>query len=203
MSRVLYIDYENVQRIDLNRVDQRDLKVWLFTGVGQSKIPIDLAKSLQSLGDRLTWITIDGNGPNALDFHIAYYLGVHTTTNPKDEHFLLSKDKGFDPLISHVNKNNIRCRRIANTAELESAQRPVIRLKKTPASDSVYAKVLTNLSKIESTKRPRSRKTLRQHLRTLIGKPLSEQKLNQLIEQLFESGVITESNGGLAYRLTT
>lgn len=114
MSRMLYIDYENVQRVDLKGLDQRDLKVWLFTGVAQSKIPIDLAKSIQSLGDKLHWITIDGNGPNALDFHIAYYLGVHAAQNTRDEHFLLSKDKGFDPLISHVGKNNIRCKRIAS-----------------------------------------------------------------------------------------
>ena len=203
MSKILYIDYENIQRVDLSRLDQRDLKVSLFTGVAQSKIPIDLAKSIQPLGDKLSWITIDGNGPNALDFHVAYYLGVHATQNPKDEHFLLSKDKGFDPLISHVSKRNIRCRRITSTAELQSTQRTLIKAKKTPDSDSVYAKVLKNLSKIEPAKRPRNLKTLRQHVRTLAGKSLSEQRLDQLIEQLLASGVIAESNGRLTYQLTT
>ncbi len=203
MSRILYIDYENVQRVDLNRLDQHDLKVWLFTGVGQSKIPIDLAKSIQSLGGKLRWITIDGNGPNALDFHIAYYLGVHSAQNPKDEYFLLSKDKGFDPLISHVNKNKTRCRRITNTAELQSTQRIAAKVKRMPDSDGVYTKVVTNLVKIEPSKRPRSRKTLRQYVRTLAGKSASEQRLGQLIEQLFRSGVIAESNGRLTYQLTT
>ncbi len=203
MSRILYIDYENVQHVDLNRLDQRDLKVWLFTGVGQSKIPIDLAKSIQSLGGKLRWITIDGSGPNALDFHIAYYLGVHSTQNPKDEYFLLSKDKGFDPLISHVNKNNTRCRRITNTAELQSTQRVAAKVKRMPDSDGVYTKVVTNLGKIEPSKRPRSRKTLRQYVRTLAGKSPSEQRLDQLVQQLFGSGVIAESNGRLTYQLTT
>ena len=203
MSRILYIDYENVQRVELSQIDQRDLQVWLFTGVAQTKIPIGLAKSIQSLGDKLRWITIDGNGPNALDFHIAYYLGVHTTQRPKDEHFLLSKDKGFDPLISHVSKNNVRCSRIATIAELQSTQRNVAKAKKMPESDGVYTKILTNLRKIEATKRPRSRKTLRQYIRTLAGKSPSEQRLDQLIEQLFESRVIAESNGRLTYQLTT
>ena len=202
MSRVLYIDYENVQRVDLNRLDQRDLKVWLFTGVGQSKIPIDLAKSIQSLGDKLRWITIDGNGPNALDFHIAYYLGVHTAQSSKDEHFLLSKDKGFDPLLSHLGRNNIRCKRIASIAEVQPAQRTTPRVKRVPDSDGVYTKVLTNLRKIEPTKRPRSRKTLRQYVRMLAGKAPSEQRLDQLIERLFGSGVIAESNGRVTYQLT-
>lgn len=203
MSRMLYIDYENVQRVDLKGLDQRDLKVWLFTGVAQSKIPIDLAKSIQSLGDKLHWITIDGNGPNALDFHIAYYLGVHAAQNTRDEHFLLSKDKGFDPLISHVGKNNIRCKRIASTAELQSTQRIAAKVKRMPDSDGVYAKVLTNLGKIEQTKRPRNRKTLRQYVRTLAGKSPSEQRVDQLVEQLFASAIVAESNGRLTYQLTT
>jgi hypothetical protein len=203
MARVLYIDYENVQRVDLCLLGQRELRVCLFTGVSQSKIPIDLAKAIQPLGDKLTWVTIDGNGPNALDFHIAYYLAVHTTQNSKDEHFLLSKDKGFDPLISHIRKRNIPCRRISSTAELESTQRALTKPKKTSEADGMYAKVLTNLGKIEPTKRPRNRKTLRQHVRALVGKSFSEQKLDQIIGQLFDSGAIAEVSGRLTYQLTT
>ncbi len=203
MSRILYIDYENVQRIDLSRLEQRDLNVWLFTGVAQNKIPIVLAKSIQSLGDKLRWITIDGNGPNALDFHIAYYLGVHTAESPRDEYLLLSKDRGFDPLISHLRKNNVRCRRITSAAELQPAQRIAAKVKRMRDPDSAYVKVLTNLGKIEPTKRPRSRKTLRQYVRTLAGTSSSGERLDRLIEQLFESGVIAEANGRLAYHLTT
>jgi hypothetical protein len=203
MAKVLYIDYENVQSVNLSRIDQRECKIWLFTGVSQSKIPTDLAKSIHSLADRLEWVTIDGNGRNALDFHIAFYLGVHTTQSPKDEYFLLSKDKGFDPLISHVSKKGIRCKRIASISEIESTQRTTAKVKKPLESDGVYANILKNLVKIEQTKRPRNRKTLRQHVRTLAGKSLSEEKLDQLIERLFAEGVITDSSGRLTYQLTT
>ena len=104
MTKVLYIDYENVQNLNLNRISQLNFKIWLFTGISQSRIPIELVKSTQAFGHNLEWLSIDGNGPNALDFHIAYYLGLHTAENPKDEYFILSKDKGFDPLIKHVVK---------------------------------------------------------------------------------------------------
>src|SRR5271157_5152009 len=161
MAKMLYIDYENVQSVDLSRIDKKEFKICLFTGVAQSKMPTELAKSIHSLGDRLDWVTIDGSGPNALDFHIAYYLGIHTAQSPKDEYFLLSKDKGFDPLISHISKKGIRCQRIASISEIVSTQRTTAKGKKPSESDGSYAKILKNLGKIEHTKRPRSRKTLR------------------------------------------
>ena len=203
MAKVLYIDYENVQTVDLSRIDKKEFKICLFTGVAQSKMPTELAKSIHALGDRLDWVAIDGSGPNALDFHIAYYLGIHTAQNPKDEYFLLSKDKGFDPLISHISKKSIRCKRIASISEIGSTQRTTAKGKRPPESDGAYAKILKNLGKIEQTKRPRNRKTLRQYVRTLAGKSLSEEKLDRLIERLFAEGVITDSSGRLTYQLTT
>ncbi|MBE3143953.1 MAG: hypothetical protein IMZ61_08525 [Planctomycetes bacterium] len=139
MSKVLYIDYENVQNVDLSRIAQPDFKIWVFTGVSQSRIPIELVRSTQALGNNLKWMPVDGNGPNALDFHIAYYLGVHVAENPKDEYFILSKDKGFDPLIKHVAKNKIKCRRISTMAEIESAPRAPARVKKATDTDGAYA----------------------------------------------------------------
>ncbi|WP_370868178.1 PIN domain-containing protein [Sulfuriferula sp.] len=41
---------------------------------------------------------IEGTGKNALDFHIAFQLGRTIETAPQTECFVLSKDKGFDPL---------------------------------------------------------------------------------------------------------
>jgi hypothetical protein len=180
MGKVLYIDYENVQNVNLSRVAQMDFKVWLFAGVSQSRIPIELVKSTQALGNNLEWVTIDGNGPNALDFHIAYYLGAHAAESPKDEYFILSKDKGFDPLIKHVAKSKIRCKRISTISEIEPASRAAAKVKKTTDADGTYAKIIKNLTKIEESKRPRNRKTLKGHIKTLIGKTQSERRSRKL-----------------------
>jgi|WetSurMetagenome_2_1015567.scaffolds.fasta_scaffold229008_2 hypothetical protein len=201
MGKVLYIDYENVQSVDLGRIVQMDFKIWVFTGVSQNRIPIDLVKSTQAFGNKLAWVTIDGNGPNALDFHIAYYLGVHVAENPRDEYFILSKDKGFDPLVSHVGKGNIRCRRISTVSEIESTSRASARIKKVKESDGMYSKIVANLSKIEANRRPRNRRTLLQFVKALAGKSQKELKPEQIVAQLIAARVVIDGKEGLTYKL--
>jgi hypothetical protein len=193
MGKVLFIDYENVQGMDLGQIGKTDWRVLVFTGSSQSKIPIELVSSAQALGDRLTWMRIEGSGPNALDFHIAYYLGVQMTKNPADEYYILSKDKGFDPLVKHVNRNKVTCRRIASISEIVSTRKA-----REPEKD--YAKVVANLEKIEDTRRPRNRKTLRQHVKSLVGEPHQESRVDRIVEQLFASKVVTQGSRGLTYR---
>jgi hypothetical protein len=194
MSKVLLIDYENVQGISLALVAGTDWKVCIFTGTSQNRIPITLVASAQALGDKLSWIRIDGSGPNALDFHIAYYLGSGITKNPDDEYYILSKDKGFDPLVKHITKGKTICKRITSMGEIASARRA-----KEP--DAIYGKVVTNLKKIEKGRRPRNKRTLRQHVKSLIGGVNSEVKLDRAIEQLFSSKLVVEEHGKLIYRL--
>jgi len=194
MSQVLLIDYENVQKINLTEIEGMDCRVSVFTGSSQSKIPIELVSSAQALGERLSWVRVDGNGPNALDFHIAYYLGVYAAKNPADEYLILSRDKGFDPLIKHLTRERVLCRRIGSISELGPAKR-------TRGQDGEYGKVVANLKKIGKDQWPRSKKTLRQHIKSLVGKDQSEEKLDQLIERLFGSKQIVEEHGRITYRI--
>ncbi len=194
MGKVLLIDYENVQGINLIQMERMDCKVCIFTGSSQSKIPIDLVSSAQRLGNKLDWIRIDGNGPNALDFHIAYYLGAQTAGNPNDEYFILSRDKGFDPLIKHIAKGKVKCKRIGSISEIES-------IKRSKEPDREYERAVQNLRKIEKGRRPRNKKTLKQHLKALIGKQHGEEKIDLIIEQLFASKLITEDNGRILYKI--
>lgn len=61
---------------------------------------------------------MEGTGRNALDFHIAFQLGRTFETAPTTECFVLSRDKGYDPLLLHLNKNGVKCRRIEALEEL-------------------------------------------------------------------------------------
>ena len=206
MSRVLLIDYENVQNVDLSQVARMDCLVCVFTGSSQNKIPIELVSSAQALGHRLNWIRIEGSGPNALDFHIAYYLGASISKNPGNEYYILSKDKGFDPLIKHIAKEKVICKRISSVSEIKGAVPLVDRKQVKPAKvardlDGDYAKVVKNLKKIDKSRLPRSRRTLRQHVKTLLGAPQTEDKLDRIIDQLFASRMIAEENNRLRYEI--
>ena len=52
----------------------------IFYGITQKKLPEELVVQAQPLGTRLKWIKISGQGPNALGFHIAFYLGEELTS---------------------------------------------------------------------------------------------------------------------------
>ncbi len=194
MSKLLLIDYENVQGISLSELQGMDFKVKIFTGSSQNKIPIDLVASAQVLGNQVEWIRVEGNGPNALDFHISYYLGGYAAMNPRDEYYILSKDKGFDPLIRYIAKKELFCKRIVSVSELVST-------KKTKNINEAYEKALSNLKRIEKNRRPRNRQKLGQHLKSVLGKDGSEERLNQIIAQLISSKAVVDVDGKLTYRI--
>lgn len=102
----ILIDHENVQPADLAGLDAHDACVWVFTGA-QQKVAISLIEAVQALGERGRFVRISGNGRNALDFHIAYYLGGFAARDPSASFLIVSADAGYDPLITHLNAQGI------------------------------------------------------------------------------------------------
>ena len=48
------------------------------------------------------YVKISGTGPNALDFHIAFYIGQFAEKDPGANFYIVSQDAGFDPLLNHL-----------------------------------------------------------------------------------------------------
>jgi len=193
--KVLLIDYENIQQIDLSVIEDMDIQVKIFIGKSQNKIPNSLVAEAQRFGTNFDWIKIDGNGNNALDFHIAYYLGFLTRVDQKSEYIILSKDKGFDPVVRYVTKKKISCKRINSIVEiLESQKKPSI-------NQAHMDKVLENLRKIDKAKRPRKRATLHKHVVSLVKGTMSEKEITEIIDELFIEGLITEENNRIKYEM--
>lgn len=110
-TNYVLIDFENVQPRNLEILGKLPFRVLVFVGASQSKVPFDLAASLQALGDRAQYIKVGGSGRNALDFHIAFYIGELAARDPEAWFHIISKDTGFDPLIKHLKTRNIRVQR--------------------------------------------------------------------------------------------
>ena len=109
----IFIDFENLSLQTIP--DHADIqKVFLFAGEKQNKVSLDIAESMQKLGPKAEVIRMKGAGKNALDFHIAYYLGKVSHADPKGIFKIVSKDKGFDPLVEHLVSKGIRCSRVEN-----------------------------------------------------------------------------------------
>lgn len=110
-SRTNYVlvDFENVQPKDIGLLKGGPFKVKVFLGPNQSKIPVALAASLQSLGESVEYIILETAGNNALDFHIAYYIGALSAAEPTAFFHIISKDSGFDPLLKYLKGKKSPC----------------------------------------------------------------------------------------------
>jgi len=123
------IDFENVQPGSLAALQHEHFEVKLFLGANQSKVPFEIANAMQSMCGRAEYVKISGNGSNALDFHIAYYLGQLSVKEPHAYFHVISKDTGFDPLIDYMKTKGISVIR-ENTIE----DIPLLKAPQPPAS---------------------------------------------------------------------
>ena len=110
------IDFENVQPANLDGLKKGIHHIRVFVGESQSKISLGTAKALQSFGSDADYVQIAGSGSNALDFHLAFYLGRLSLLHPQASFIIVSKDTGFDPLVKHLNRLGTACRRVASIA---------------------------------------------------------------------------------------
>ncbi len=188
--KLLLIDFENVQQVNLSQLDD-NLHVVIFVGSNQKNVPIDLVASAQKLGSRVEWQRVEGNGSNALDFYIACQLGRVIEQSPSLHCIVLSKDKGFDPLLRHLNKNGLKCKRINSLLELEP--------KSSTTEEPNYKRVLELLSKSEKKSRPRKRSTLSQHISSMFQKNIAQTDIDRIIDILFANKMISESNNTITY----
>ena len=194
-ERLLLVDLENVQTMDLSHVPT-DVRVWVFYGVTQKKLPTELVVQAQPFGERLQWIKIAGQGKNALDFHIAYYLGQELTERPDAECFVLSKDTGFDTLIKHLQALGRNCRRVVNLKD--ALPSTVATAKAAAAPADPYQRLLTLLRKEKTL--PARRKGLAGKVRSWFAR-LSDTERDALLERLFRESKVIESGTTLSYQL--
>ena len=117
-KHLLLVDYENVPRIDLSVLDDSYAAI-VFVGAGQNPPRASKNRATAHRFKRVDFQRISGSGKNALDFHIAFHLGRRFETSRDTVCIVVSRDKGFDPLLLHLNNNGLQCRRIESFAELE------------------------------------------------------------------------------------
>ena len=76
MKRTNYvlIDYESVQPSQLELLNRDGFVANVFVGKAQTKLSFETVSAIQDLSERAKHIKISGAGPNALDFHIVFYI---------------------------------------------------------------------------------------------------------------------------------
>ncbi len=194
-TNYVLIDFENVQPKNLSILAAHPFKVFVFIGANQTKLPRHVAVAMQALGDRARYVEIDGSGPNALDFHIAYYIGELAAADPTGNFHIISKDKGFDPLIRHLKGKKIQVRRESDLAEI-----PNLRIPRKAKKDDMIDAIVKNLVGRGSS-RPRKVKTLQNTINHLVAETLDDAKLAALVNEMQKRKLIVINKGNIKYTL--
>jgi hypothetical protein len=94
------VDWENVQPDEAGCrglvPDATD--VWLFHGPNQKNV----GRGYETFGERVIPVRISRTGKNALDFHLAFYMGYIAAKHPGSGLVVLSNDKGYGPMLDHA-----------------------------------------------------------------------------------------------------
>jgi hypothetical protein len=189
------IDFENVQPKNLEALSERTVKIKIFLGSNQGKIPVAMAQAMQAFGPDAEYIQVEGSGSNALDFHIAYYIGRLVAEHPGASFHIVSKDTGFDPLIRHLKAKSISCHRTKALSETAP-----VKIANSGANGQRIDAVIDNLGK-RKTAKPRTLKTLRSTIKALFVDQLSDEELDVLIAELTDRGAVKVSDGKVHYEL--
>lgn len=121
--RHFYVDYENVQSVGLDGLDEltdQD-KVTILYSTHADSMKIDIVKQLQNTKAQISFVEADTGTTNALDFQLITLLFIEL--NAEDEFLIVSKDTGFDAAIKMAKRqeysNVRRVRNIRDEAETE------------------------------------------------------------------------------------
>jgi hypothetical protein len=174
------IDFENVQPDSLGQLDHDCFKVLVFVGAKQGQVPYDMHR----FGDRMEYIKISGNGRNALDFHIAYYIGRIAVAQPTAFFHIISKDAGYDPLIEYLRVNNILARRSETILDI-----PLVKISNCKSASERIEMILRKLKQLKASK-PRKVKTLRRTITRLFQKQISDEAVHGLINEMAKKGYL-------------
>lgn len=194
-TNYVLIDYESVQPPSIAVLEHECFKVIIFVGEKQAKMNFDVAASVQRLGARAEYIRMAGSGPNALDFHIAFYIGRLATTEPDAYFHIISRDSGFDPLITHLKKLKVFAARSKDVTDI-----PLIKTSNAKSLSERQAAILAKLRQLGASK-PRTVKTLTSTISALFQKALPDEEIAALIERLRQQGHISIAATKVSYAL--
>jgi hypothetical protein len=127
LDQIIFIDYENVQRVDLSRwTGDPAVRVRVYLGRNQKTMSAEFVRQAQVLGNRLEYVNMEGEGKNHLDFHIAFDLGRFHSSSPEPVEFaVVSNDRGFDGMLRSLRKLGRKVRRLGPGGEEKDREREV------------------------------------------------------------------------------
>jgi len=209
-THFVFVDFENVPKVDLGLVAGKPVHVTLLIGKNQGKVDFALVDQIHRLAAQVELVKIGASGHNALDLTVAYYLGRAVERGSGGQFHIVSKDKDFEPMIAHAAEQGVRVTRCdsfealpflpakpkksgpvkqptpVKTATPAKALAPVV----APTAEVRLEKLITRL-KHHSAPRPKKKGSLLAHISTAFGGRLPEAEQNEKLAELIARGVLT------------
>ena len=211
----VFVDFENVPSVDLSPIADLPVLVTLLIGGVQNKLDTDFVEQIHAHAAKVRFVKLSASGRNALDLALAYYLGRAVVENGQPEFHIVSRDKDFEPLLTHLRAKNVKVSRSESFAALpflsSSVPEPTLKERRVPQKKTSVAtkvtlagrvaKVVARLSNPQNLNRPSTERPLRAHIGTALGKESSEQRIEDVVVELCAKRVLSiDAKGGVVYR---
>jgi hypothetical protein len=217
-THFVFVDYENVQEVDLGLVAGKPVHVTLLIGKNQKKIDLALVQQIRRLAAQVELVEVGASGRNALDLTLAYYLGQAARPNPSARFCIVSGDKDFDPMIAHVSGQGIKVVRCDSFAALPflprssrtSPAKAAVAIKpsapvkagaavKADASGDRLERLVARLQN-NAAPRPKRKSSLLARINSDFGNKLTAAEQNAKADELIRRGVLAlDAKGRIAY----
>lgn len=183
----VFVDFENVTEIRPEILASHNLSLSLLVGARQSRLKTDLVEQLLAHAASVQLIRLTSSGKNALDFALAYYLGRAIATHPQGSFHIVSRDRGFDPLVEHLRSKNVKIQRHENfeSIPLPTASGSSRRAGRGLSEDA--ARLLDHLQRHPSS-RPRRKRTLVSHSVSHLGQKHRPEEVEKVVDELTSAG---------------
>jgi len=216
-NEIIFVDFENFTKI-IDDIKKKDAKIVVLAGLKQADKPFAYAKELLDSVSSVELLKVKGEGKDALDFFIAYYLGVYTSRNKELKFTICSNDKGYDPLIKHLCDNKIIIKRLEfrNEPKVKTIPKPKVKIvpkpkviimpkpKEQPNSfetDKDYKKAFDNIKGISAKKRPRKLKGFESYVKNIFHETIQIEKINEIIDGFKKHKYIEVENENIKYNM--
>ncbi len=195
------VDWENVQpgEADIRALVPDVTDVWVFHGPHQKKMETHHS----AFGERATRVPIARAGKNALDFHLAFYMGYIASRHPDARFVVLANDHGYGPMVDHAIDLGFAARQVGFGPP--APRKPVVQPPGTPAVveakavaspelDKALAHVQASLRK--TTSRPGKEASLATAIRSLLGGNADAERVAAVLSGLLASGTVVIDEAG-------
>jgi hypothetical protein len=187
-TNYIFVDYENVQRVDLGLIKDKAVKVVLVVGVRQRSLPFELVQQVHALSAQVGLIRVELAAKQALDMVLAYEVGAQVSADSAGCYTIVSKDQDFDSLVAHLKAQGVQAYRAEVFADI-----PVlmdVKLLSLTKRREMVVERLNKLNRPEADGRPKRTKTLCSLIDGLFFKQLNETEIETVVSALKKCGYL-------------